>query len=774
MLPPGKELERLTREMLAFNWSVTSGEQLLDYVKADLVASRREFGKARRLVVECKDYGKPLTQQEVDAIYHRYAAVINASATDELLLVTRNGVSAGAAARIEITPRFSHQTLSELERTIMDFDAYLPYVIDAFERRADGLPHYYIELTTTAGTRLVDHAEQWLGEPGNQPLAVVASYGLGKSSFASRWAASLADRALNDVVARIPILIPLGSVAAEQAIEGLLGHALTSVGGVGRYSWPAFERLNRAGRFVVLLDGFDEMRFSISASSLRHNFAEISKLVVGDAKVVVLGRPTAFVSDAEHLQVLRATRKIGTDTTPLAGQTTFTETDIRSLTPPEIDDLIARYMTWLATAGETDGDTDLATRIEQVRTAARERFSDLASRPVQLKMLIEVLPHWSGPLDALDALSLYDTFINLVIERDTDKRAKERFPVIVRRRFAGDLAWWLWHSNTEPRVEPENIPSEIISGYTRDGDEPENVLRELVSGCFLERRLGGMLVFPHRSFQEFLVAERVCVRAREIKTDQEIVNLLPTVSDGVADFGVGLLDNTGQSALLGALKPYRGALSHAIARMCAADPDRVVYQLISEDSQLDDSLRLCPWWPALLFLTGSDAPPQGAIDHLHYRSKNLRLATPSDVRYAALLLYCALALGDDDITRRFLRTLLEARQIWPGDGPVLPGDRRLPDHKRTSAGSVTGRAPVERVIEPMREVVRTTTVRGKVVEFDRVDRVFAKFLQAYCVITDAPAVSVRPVNANRQIISSITEIRGPARNASATHETVEA
>jgi hypothetical protein len=46
---------------------------------------------------------------------------------------------------------------------------------------------------------------------------------MGKTTFSRHLGAVLAEKALADSVARIPILIPLGMISAEQTLGGLLG-----------------------------------------------------------------------------------------------------------------------------------------------------------------------------------------------------------------------------------------------------------------------------------------------------------------------------------------------------------------------------------------------------------------------------------------------------------------------------------------------------------------------------------------------------------------------
>jgi len=53
-----------------------------------------------------------------------------------------------------------------------------------------------------------------------------------------------------------------------------------------------------------------------------------------------------------------------------------------------------------------------------------------------------------------------------------------------------------------------------VESYERASSvDLDGVRRELVSACFLEMKQGNRLYFPHRTFQEFLVAEYIILKA---------------------------------------------------------------------------------------------------------------------------------------------------------------------------------------------------------------------------------------------------------------------
>ncbi|MFK5057903.1 hypothetical protein ACI4AF_28710, partial [Klebsiella pneumoniae] len=59
-------------------------------------------------------------------------------------------------------------------------------------------------------------------------------------------------------------------------------------------------------------------------------------------------------------------------------------------------------------------------------------------------------------------------------------------------------------------VDEGDIPDEIVRPFMPASDaDLDAVRRDLVSACFLDRKGNKTLFFPHRSFQEFLVASYV-------------------------------------------------------------------------------------------------------------------------------------------------------------------------------------------------------------------------------------------------------------------------
>lgn len=135
-------------------------------------------------------------------------------------------------------------------------------------------------------------------------LALIGSYGTGKSSFARSLVYRYAVRYQQGETGRLPLLIELRNFASHQNIEGLLLHELHERHGLHPWSLETFRRLNNTGKLLVILDGFDEMKHGLTRDALLYNFDQLSKVSGARAKVLICGRPTVFGSDDEQIAIL--------------------------------------------------------------------------------------------------------------------------------------------------------------------------------------------------------------------------------------------------------------------------------------------------------------------------------------------------------------------------------------------------------------------------------------------------------------------------------------
>ena len=147
----------------------------------------------------------------------------------------------------------------------------------------------------------------------------------------------------------------------------------------------------------------------------------------------------------------------------------------------------------------------ISKRLNEIRNT---NYSELISRPVQAKMLTDIAIDPLVELYAFTRYELYDIFITRIIEREQEKSSRRYFSYAQRRDFIRRVAWWLWTKSGLTGFHAESIPENIITDFIKEDEmDHDDIKRDLLSGSILERKMGDKFFFPHRSFQEFLVAE---------------------------------------------------------------------------------------------------------------------------------------------------------------------------------------------------------------------------------------------------------------------------
>ena len=292
----------------------------------------------------------------------------------------------------------------------------------------------------------------------------------------------------------------------------------------------------------MILDGFDEMKQSMSRDVMRYNFSQLSRLVQSQAKVVLSGRPNAFLTEDEHEELLHGKRQVKGEWRSIPDAPNYTELRLRGFTATEMKAFVTAYLQVQGSSEKEKLTRSAGTRISgALETPQHNHIVQLAERPVQLKMILDVLPEWKGGrLDKLTLTTLYSEFIDLIIRRESAKSTRQRFSIKQRREFARDLAWWMWKQGGQRSIDSASVPDEVFLPFCRDEQEDRDaVRRDLVAACFLEAKVPRGLYFPHRSFQEFLVAEKLLALVVEgVLTGREGVE----VNDEVRSFFRGMLN----------------------------------------------------------------------------------------------------------------------------------------------------------------------------------------------------------------------------------------
>ena len=670
----GKDLEEaIKRALRARGWTVTD-ESLRVGKRVDVVAVEHHLDEFIRYAVESKDYASPLTRHQLSLIIADYSPLLNQAMVDQVLIVTRHGLAPAADALIRSTVGFRHQSIGRLEASILDFSEYLRFASRRFADQEANIELYYQPPHTDEDDDLYELIRAWAaGEEGVQktrldperPIAILAGYGMGKSSFARHSCAAFAAAYLEGNQRRIPILIDLGEIADEQSLEGLLGKEFTSTHVIPGYSFDRFMSLNFDGSFVIFLDGFDEMKQRQSWSEFQYTIRQLGRLAEGDARLVILGRPTAFASETNMNEILHGRTSNGFAVG--AGTPDYQELRIRRLTPPEVKGFLEAFV---ATISDSHG-LDVSEMLNQLEVGLQDKeFRDLAGRPVQLRMLADLLPENPELLGGIAVHSLYDLFIDHLVEaiiaRELEKKARLGISAANRRRFAQHLAYWLWVSPPESGAAViEDIPMEFVLDCSDlRADDPPSALaserRDLVIGAPVDD-IGSRLTFPHRSIQEFLVSQEAW--ARLLRAELSVADLNKLMTEEIAAFMTAIAGETEDAAAVSLLRQTSGTLRSSTYRALAGRTSmgEQLLQPLKWASGGSHEEFATPWILLAAALDGEYGPGTldiGAID----LTALARVNQSSSLWPLLIILTCALspesldvnALGDA-LTQTFLR-----------------------------------------------------------------------------------------------------------------------
>jgi len=294
-------------------------------------------------------------------------------------------------------------------RRIADFTEYLSELVDGH-----GLPPSYAETArknsfVSLGAQdedgprvdsIVDYIDDWKDGDG-QLLTILGEYGSGKTTTCFHVAQKYAATALlNPTGARIPILIELKHFSQSFSLRTFLADFFSHQKGINMRSYSTFERLNRQGRFVLLLDGFDEMTNYADPATVHKYLDDILSLQQGKAKVLLTCR-TSFFKDKTDLEHLRTASDLHTLLHKHKG---YRVLYLSSLSDSQVQFYLSCYY------GErwTQFFRELQPRSE---------LRSIANRPILLHMIVSTV-HSAESLSLVNTTELYERYTDIWIKRD--------------------------------------------------------------------------------------------------------------------------------------------------------------------------------------------------------------------------------------------------------------------------------------------------------------------------------------------------------------------
>jgi len=539
----GNSFRRSVRELLELCPQLTrvQSEVQIGHQDVDIYYEENTSTGVMRVACECKGYTRPLTRTDLDRIWKKYWPLVDGQQRliDAIRVFAPLPLGAKALGYVKQSS-MNFSTSEELELNIIDFRAYLLSIESQYRR---SLGTVYVRPTLEEGLDAEIAIKQWMGGTSDQPIAILAGYGMGKTSLALHLSAQLAAARLRGEGSRIPILIHLSEISSQQSIDGLLGKLFSAQNKIPNYYYGLFAELNRRGRFIIFLDGFDEMKHAMSVPDLKYNFAELHSLVTPGSRVVLLGRPAAFISESEEHHVLRGVQRIDGREIELPGAPEYRTLRLSQFTEAQAFAFIERYLVQngpdlKAIRGQSYDHLAALNRLEQVRE--HDELRALVQRPVQARMVAELVIDGRVKWRSFNRYQLYSIFVRRIIEREMGKHVRRMLSFDVRIAFHQRLAWWLWTKAGAQSFGVSDLPLHVLGELPEElGIDRDGFARELLAGSLLDKKIGDRYHFPHRSFLEFLVARRILTEEWTSRTLEEFVvtPLTPEIVDFIREAG---------------------------------------------------------------------------------------------------------------------------------------------------------------------------------------------------------------------------------------------
>jgi hypothetical protein len=516
-LPPGDQFREHMAALLATRHNDVRTEIQLSGKRADIcfnvpVGTRQPI----RVAAECKKWGRSLNRDDVKDIIAEYEGAHRANEFQELWIITDRTPASGARDYAAPFKHVQFMTALECENSLVDFKPLLISLTSEF--RKDSVSKYYIPPSYYGQDDLTridlhPHVEAWLAAEQPQPIAIWAGYGMGKTTYARFLAAQLAQRCIEDYGNRIPILLNLGDFTTALDLETLITTQLMNHYGIKNISTMSFRLLNAERRFILILDGFDEMKFAMAPHEFNHISAQMRKTAAANPRILLLGRPNSIQSEEEQLRLTSS--KLQIDDIPLRGDDgpDFNSLRLAFFTRDQYLTLIREFLNYTPDETGKRRPTDAI-----INDIAKLALGNILERPVQAKMLAEVVAEPDVPIASISRFNLYNLFITRILRREEEKNARKHLGSPQRRHFMRLLAWWLWTEKKTRTFAANEVPLEIIKKFLVPGVSIEGLRRELLIGSVLEEKhIGyflaekdaGIFYFPHTSFTEFLVADYI-------------------------------------------------------------------------------------------------------------------------------------------------------------------------------------------------------------------------------------------------------------------------
>jgi hypothetical protein len=405
-------------------------------------------------------------------------------------------------------------TLDGLVRNLYDFESPLRRLIESYEAEPIFTDNLFTNLraskeSTQSVDNVTDYINEWVHQDPGVHLTLLGDFGSGKTTISEKLAHDLAQQYLAGSFGRIPVLLKLKEVSVANSIEAAITDLFVNQMRID-INFKTFEVLNKMGKFVLIMDGFDEMVAGSQSpeASIVKSFRELDKLVEQNGKVILTCRTHFFKEDADIHTLLGGSVLYEAIRDKYGYELLFLE--------PFTEQQINQYLDKWAPQDSI-----------RYKEVIREVYnlSDLATRPVLLNMIAKTIPQLDASImSTINAASLYSLYTRFWLERD-DWRSE--LTIHERKRLAQALSTHFFCTGTF-YIHYGELPSlgeKIFGGKLLVS--PEALDYELRTCNFLRRDHRGIYSFVHKSFMEFFLATILAEQFLDSTSDISVEWLLP-------------------------------------------------------------------------------------------------------------------------------------------------------------------------------------------------------------------------------------------------------
>jgi len=349
------------------------------------------------------------------------------------------------------------------------------------------------------------YIDAWTNERGKVHISVLGDFGAGKTWFCRRYAYKQLLRYLKDPAKeRLPLLITLRAFAKAMTAQQLINDALLE-----QYKLPfigsaysVFQEMNRRGKLLLILDGFDEMARQADYQTVVDNFWELAKLVEDRSKVILTSR-TEYFRWAKESEKILGGGELGRRTIVLEPPK-FEVLYVEQLSHEQIREIITRRIEPEKLSSIKDPDFVGPTAADRILHT--KNLAEMARKPVLIDLLLAALNEVDAEvLNNPAQVYLYATNKLLLRNISADKTFTSTADKLF---FLCELAWEMIRSG-ELRIHYSSIPDRIRA-YFGDRINDQHVLDtwdyDLRNQTLLHRDASGYYEFAHKSLAEYFVA----------------------------------------------------------------------------------------------------------------------------------------------------------------------------------------------------------------------------------------------------------------------------